>query len=324
MCPSGPKRARANSGLAQTAQPNQDASGREDSEVAVDKEESLLPVEVIARHIASHLQGLTLLTTRLVPIHKHDDSDNVSPSSSAGTSMQSSINDHRLADEDSRQAGEWNDGSDYGSDHGDTDMDYEPPLDVEETGPTVVWNHIPLSKDLPTRQEDNILRHLQQQQRDLLPPAVSRLLNFSTLPLSEQSTKTIDQRHLSGEADEVHRSLYHICISLKQRLAQVPGFDPFLEQLDPHDPVNALWNLFRKGYPLLTIYNSLRPVEELKVDDLSANEARNSSIAIYKFVQACRTELQIPPSQSFVLIDLKGDDTSGFVKVGGRLPALAN
>ncbi|KAI8692005.1 DH domain-containing protein [Fusarium sp. Ph1] len=121
--------------------------------------------------------------------------------------------------------------------------------------------------------------------------------------------------NIINQKADASRSLYQICISLKQRLAQVPGFDPYLETLDPNDPVDPLWNLFRTGYPLLLIYNALQPEEELKVEDSSANEAKKSKIAIFKFVQACMKELQIPSSHSFVITDLMGNDTSGFVKV---------
>ena len=124
--------------------------------------------------------------------------------------------------------------------------------------------------------------------------------------------------NIINQKADASRSLYQICISLKQRLAQVPGFDPYLDQLDPTDPVDPLWSLFRTGYPLLLIYNALRPNEELKVDDSSANEAKKSKIAIFKFVQACMKELQIPSSHSFVITDLMGKGTRGFVKVGER------
>jgi cell division control protein 24 len=121
--------------------------------------------------------------------------------------------------------------------------------------------------------------------------------------------------NIINQKADASRSLYQICISLKQRLAQVPGFDPYLDQLDPADPVDPLWNLFRTGYPLLLIYNALRPNEDLKVEDASANEAKKSKIAIFKFVQACMKDLEIPSSHSFVIADLMGNDTSGFVKV---------
>ncbi|KAL9473283.1 hypothetical protein ACSS6W_007663 [Trichoderma asperelloides] len=119
--------------------------------------------------------------------------------------------------------------------------------------------------------------------------------------------------NIINQKADASRSLYQICISLKQRLAQVPGFEQFLEHLDPTDPVDPLWNLLRSGYPLLLIYNTLRPAEPLAVDDPNASDAKKSKIAIFKFVQACMKELQVPPADSFVITDLMGTDTSGFV-----------
>ncbi|KAG6127577.1 hypothetical protein E4U38_006197 [Claviceps purpurea] len=121
--------------------------------------------------------------------------------------------------------------------------------------------------------------------------------------------------NIINQKADASRSLYQICLSLGQRLRRVPDFAPYLEQLDPLDPVDPLWNLFRTGYPLLTIYNSLQPTEPLKVEDPNASESKKSKIAIFKFVQACMKELQVPPAQSFVITDLMGNDTSGFVKV---------
>ncbi|KAL6898568.1 Pleckstrin homology domain-containing protein [Trichoderma evansii] len=121
--------------------------------------------------------------------------------------------------------------------------------------------------------------------------------------------------NIINQKADASRSLYQICISLKQRLAQVPGFEQFLQHLDPTDPVDPLWNLLRSGYPLLLIYNTLRPAEPLAVEDPNASDAKKSKIAIFKFVQACMKELQVPPADSFVITDLMGTDTSGFVKV---------
>lgn len=153
-------------------------------------------------------------------------------------------------------------------------------------------------------------------------PSLSSLSSSATTIGSLNGGPVVATSNIINQKADASRSLYQICVSLKQRLAQVPGFDPFLEQLDPTDPVDPLWNLFRAGYPLLAIYNSLQPLEPLKVDDPNASEAKKSKIAIFKFVQACMKELQVPPADSFVITDLMGNDTSGFVKVGRRPRAL--
>lgn len=129
-----------------------------------------------------------------------------------------------------------------------------------------------------------------------------------------QNGNVIPTANIINQKADASRSLYQICISLKHRLALVPGFEPYLEQLDPTDPVDPLWNLFRTGLPLLAIYNALQPAEPLAVDE-KASEAKKPKIAIFKFVKACMDELKVPPKESFVVTDLMGNDTSGFVKV---------
>lgn len=145
--------------------------------------------------------------------------------------------------------------------------------------------------------------------------SLNSLSSGATVVPGQNGGPVIATTNIINQKADASRSLYQICVSLKQRLAQVPNFEPFLEQLDPTDPVDPLWNLFRSGYPLLVIYNSLQPPEPLRVDDPNASEAKKSKIAIFKFVQACMKELQVPPTESFVITDLMGNDTSGFVKV---------
>lgn len=145
--------------------------------------------------------------------------------------------------------------------------------------------------------------------------SLNSLTSGGTIVPGQNGGPVVATSNIINQKADASRSLYQICVSLKQRLAQVPGFDPFLEQLDPTDPVDPLWNLFRTGYPLLAIYNSLQPAEPLKVDDPNASEAKKSKIAIFRFVQACMKELRVSPSETFVITDLMGNDTSGFVKV---------
>lgn len=123
--------------------------------------------------------------------------------------------------------------------------------------------------------------------------------------------------NIINQRADASRSLYQICIALKQRLACVPDFDTHLETLasgTEDGPVESLWNLLRTGLPLLTIYNSLQPDTPLEIDPNLA-ETRKPKLAVFKFVEACLKQLMIPSAESFVISDLMGNDTTGFVKV---------
>ncbi|RDW64964.1 CDC24 calponin [Coleophoma cylindrospora] len=126
--------------------------------------------------------------------------------------------------------------------------------------------------------------------------------------------------NIINQKADASRSLYQICVNLRQRLAQVPGFDTHLNDSDDEDegqdmdPVSSLWRCLRKGTPLMTIYNAIHPPDPLKIDD-SVAEAKRPKIAAFKFVEACLKDLKLPPGECFALSDLFGDDTTGFVKV---------
>ncbi|KAK1760272.1 Rho guanine nucleotide exchange factor scd1 [Echria macrotheca] len=137
------------------------------------------------------------------------------------------------------------------------------------------------------------------------------------------SGPVVANSNIINQKADASRSLYQICVSLKQRLAQVPGFEGYSAQLeqmsqDPDEggPVEVVWKLLRTGHPLLVIYNALEPEERLAVDDMpNATEEKVSKIAIMKFYQACLKDLKLPPAESFMIKDLTGSDTTGFVKV---------
>lgn len=127
--------------------------------------------------------------------------------------------------------------------------------------------------------------------------------------------------NIINQKADASRSLYQICVALRQRLAKVPGFEDYLIELEMQTaksdggPVESLWNLLRTGYPLLTIYNALQPQPPLSVDDAAGNDSKRSKIAIFRFVEACIGKLKIPTAECFMINDLIGNDTSGFVKV---------
>lgn len=115
-------------------------------------------------------------------------------------------------------------------------------------------------------------------------------------------------------------SLYQICIKLRRRLSGVPGFRPYLEEMDEReadglvDPVSSLWQCFRSGLPLLTIYNASNPEE----GDLTVDPSRPERVgkeAAFLFIKSCMQQMNIPAADTFTLTDLYSDNTTGFVKV---------
>ena len=80
------------------------------------------------------------------------------------------------------------------------------------------------------------------------------------------------------------RSLYQICVTLRQRLAEVPGFEQHLQDLDEEDdeddtsdPVSSMWRCLRKGFPLMTIYNTLKPEQPLEIDTTNVAPAKRAT-----------------------------------------------
>ncbi|KAI9691298.1 MAG: hypothetical protein M1820_009761 [Bogoriella megaspora] len=125
-------------------------------------------------------------------------------------------------------------------------------------------------------------------------------------------------------------SLFQTCLGLRLRLRGVPGFEEQLRQLEEEDveedtdPVTLLWWTFRKGYPLMTIYNTLSPPQPLYVDESKVSEKQRPKAATLKFLKACIDELKFPPEECFFITDLYGDDTTGFVKVAKVVNRVLN
>ncbi|KAJ6108229.1 hypothetical protein N7523_009552 [Penicillium sp. IBT 18751x] len=117
-------------------------------------------------------------------------------------------------------------------------------------------------------------------------------------------------------------SIYQSCVNLKRRLSEVPSFEPFLQEMAEEDrergntdPVSSLWNCLRAGYPLLSIYNASGPEDELIVDPAKVPEAKRPKAATFKFLQACLQDLAFPQQDCFLITDLYGESTTGFIKV---------
>jgi len=130
--------------------------------------------------------------------------------------------------------------------------------------------------------------------------------------------------NIINQKADASRSLYQICMSLKQRLAQVPDFEGYLKVLeddaiassDNYNPVESLWSLFRSGDPLLIIYNSIKPEKPFQPSDIpTIDPAKRPKAATFKFIDACLRQLQIPAGECFIVSDLMNQSTTGFVKV---------
>ncbi|KAI1174565.1 Rho guanyl nucleotide exchange factor [Nemania sp. FL0916] len=127
--------------------------------------------------------------------------------------------------------------------------------------------------------------------------------------------------NIINQRADASRSLYQICVALKQRLAKVPGFEGYLQVIErdilssDYNPVESLWVVLRSGDPLLTIYNSIKPNVPLNPHDITQDPARRPKAATFKFIDACLRQLQILPAECFIVNDLMGSDTTGFVKV---------
>jgi cell division control protein 24 len=118
--------------------------------------------------------------------------------------------------------------------------------------------------------------------------------------------------------------LFQICLNLRMRMGGLPGFEELLleeeeEAGDDADPVTVVWRFLRRGYPLMDLYNALGPRVPLEVDPNKVGEKKRGQAATFKFMQACMKELGI--SESFMVVDLYGDDTTGFVKVSSDAEA---
>ncbi|KAL8765877.1 MAG: hypothetical protein Q9209_007178 [Squamulea sp. 1 TL-2023] len=139
-------------------------------------------------------------------------------------------------------------------------------------------------------------------------------------PINDAPRQDNNIMNIRGTLDS---SLYQICLSLRRRLAHVPGFHQYLAEMEEEeaeadgatDPVTSMWNCLRRGYPLMTIYNAFKPQNPLHVDANRLAERQIGKAATFKFLQACLTDLKIPANECFLITDLYGGDTTGFVKV---------
>ncbi len=152
-----------------------------------------------------------------------------------------------------------------------------------------------------------------------MPPMPNGMPNGDGAPMMDRNN-IINVR--DGE------SLYQICLKLRRRLSEVPGFGPYLDSMEEReadgatDPVLSLWLCFRSGLPLLTIYNASQPEEGNLEVDMSRDKKRIGKEATSKFIMACIKHMEIPAQEIFSVSDLYNDNTTGFVKVSCAVSGL--
>jgi cell division control protein 24 len=151
-------------------------------------------------------------------------------------------------------------------------------------------------------------------------------------PTSSMSTPTINDNIINKKADPA-QGLYQTCLTLRERLRDVPDFEKFLEPPEdadpnvPEDPVTQLWRCFRMGSSLCVLFNATRPVELIRDERLNPNlgTVNDCKAATFHFLKGIQQELDIQGDDAFMISNLYSDDTNGFVKVcviGTRLLIL--
>ncbi|KAI6560040.1 hypothetical protein MCOR04_009747 [Pyricularia oryzae] len=148
--------------------------------------------------------------------------------------------------------------------------------------------------------------------------SLSSLASASTVVPAQNGGQVVATSNIINQKADASRSLYQICMSLKQRLAQVPGFEEYMslmDQWEAEDPeggiVESVWKLLRMGTPLIVIFNLLKPENPMSFDPTP--DAKKAKMYIYKFAEQCKNELGI--EDIFTISDLLKNDTTGFVKV---------
>lgn len=141
------------------------------------------------------------------------------------------------------------------------------------------------------------------------------------LPTSPPTNGAIEPtKNVMNKVADKETSLFQICMTLKQRLLAVPGFVDILHDEEAAadadvDIVTLLWRTFRKGRPLVALYDTLRPDQPINVDVSRYNIEKQGKALTSSFLRYCINELAFSVEDCFIIYDLYGDDTTGFVKV---------
>ncbi|KAJ1958798.1 Guanine nucleotide exchange factor for Cdc42p [Linderina pennispora] len=147
------------------------------------------------------------------------------------------------------------------------------------------------------------------------------------VPVGETSTPTQNMDSILNRTAPA-TSIFQNSLNLLDKLACIPGFEPYLSSLLDDssrdapggsqylDPIQLLWDTFRQGTSLCVLYNALGPAEPLRttLDDVP-NTLNQRKDRVYRFVKACKENQIVRDEDLFTISDLFKDDTNSFVKV---------
>ncbi|KAM0426057.1 hypothetical protein ACHAPT_008688 [Fusarium lateritium] len=116
------------------------------------------------------------------------------------------------------------------------------------------------------------------------------------------------------------RSHFHECAEIKLKMLQLPGMSEYFDDNPTPDiAFYELWNVLRKGKPLLKLVEVLDPQVDPQVDivvdpGLYPPDGQPAAQAIFRFLEFLRNHLKLGVNNSFTISDLMGHDAYGFSK----------
>ncbi|KAF4439265.1 Ras family, other [Fusarium austroafricanum] len=118
------------------------------------------------------------------------------------------------------------------------------------------------------------------------------------------------------------RSIYHECVEIQLQLSQLEWFAEIYRQetqrrTEDDNPLSILIAIFRRGTPLLMLFNQLDNSQQERWENLIASSPNDTvaKLAMAEFVQACVNRLNFQPSDCFTVADLMSIDTTNHIKV---------
>lgn len=87
------------------------------------------------------------------------------------------------------------------------------------------------------------------------------------------------------------------------------------------DPVTHLWQFFRLGSSLCTLFNALQPRTPLNV--VITSDVKTCKRSVYDFVQGCKSELDYSDDELFTISNVFSDNTTDLLKVSRSLKPLS-